>query len=122
MSKIFVSFLGTNSYMECNYCFGDKKVENVRFVQKAMIRMFCADFNRDDRILIFLTQGAREANWIDTEKYKGLAGRLNELPNQIQVQDIDIPDGSSEEEIWRIFSKVYHHFAQETVISMVLDK
>ncbi|MCK5228737.1 MAG: hypothetical protein KAR13_00630 [Desulfobulbaceae bacterium] len=53
MSKIFVSFLGTNSYMECNYCFGDKKVANVRFVQEAMIRMFCADFGHDDRILIF---------------------------------------------------------------------
>ena len=55
MSKIFVSFLGTNPYMECNYCFGDKKVANVRFVQEAMIRMFRDAFGHDDRILIFLT-------------------------------------------------------------------
>ena len=98
MSKIFVSFLGTNEYMDCNYCFGDKKMENVRFVQEAMIRMFCSDFGHDDRILIFLTREAREKNWIDTEHHRGLASRLTELPNQSRIQDVDIPDGSSEEE------------------------
>ena len=118
MSKIFVSFLGTNSYIECNYCFGDKKVENVRFVQEAMIRMFCDDFGHDDRILIFLTREAREKNWIDTDQYRGLAGRLAELPTQARVQDVDIPDGSSEEEIWRIFSVVYEKFAQGDKVVM----
>ncbi|MEA1932893.1 MAG: TIGR02221 family CRISPR-associated protein [Thermodesulfobacteriota bacterium] len=118
MSKIFVSFLGTNEYMECNYCFGDKKVENVSFVQEAMIRMFCTDFGHDDRILIFLTREAREKNWIDTEHHKGLASRLAELPTRARVQDVDIPDGSSEEEIWRIFSVVYEKFAQGDKVVM----
>ena len=118
MSNFFVSFLGTNPYMECNYCFGDKKVENVRFVQEAMIRLFCDNFGHDDRILIFLTREAREKNWIDTNQYRGLAGRLAELPTQARVQDVDIPDGSSEEEIWRIFSVVYEKLAMGDKVVM----
>ncbi len=112
MSKVFVSFLGTNDYLTCNYCFGSQKVTRVRFVQDALIQLFCEDFGEDDRILIFLTREARKKNWNDNENRQGLASLLNALSNQTLIQDIDIPDGSSEEEIWQIFSLVYHQLNQ----------
>jgi len=118
MSKVFVSFLGTNDYLTCNYCFGSQKVTRVRFVQDALVQLFCEDFGKDDRILIFLTREARRKNWNDNDNRKGLASRLNALSNQTLIQDIDIPNGSSEEEIWQIFSLVYQHLGRGDEVIM----
>ena len=115
--KVFLSFLGTNEYKNCNYYYGEKCVEencikNVRYVQEAMVKLFCDDFSENDKIFIFLTKDAREKNWQDgedrnKEKYQGLENRLKHIGKYSFVQTVDIPAGKSEEEIWEIFKKVY---------------
>jgi len=100
MKKIFISFLGTNNYIPCNYYFGSKKIENVEFIQEALIKIFFEPFDNNSFLLFFLTSKAKEVNW---EKLKQ---RLSKYPSN-QICEIDIPDGRTEEEIWEIFEKLY---------------
>lgn len=124
MRNIFLSFLGTGNYTPCNYIFKDCKVEAVCFVQEAMARFFCAGFKADDRIFIFLTDAARDSNWIDTKDKagnprEGLKSRLQALNLNPAIRDIDIPEGNSEDEIWQIFSTAYDAFNEED--NVILD-
>ena len=49
--KVFMSFLGTNDYLDCNYYDESNpklKVNNVRFIQEALIKLYCKDFGKGD--------------------------------------------------------------------------
>ena len=123
--KVFISFLGTNNYVECKYKFNDSLSQPVRFVQEALIEQVCKDWTEKDRILIFCTSkettgenGSKEMNWLDngqprvTEESEkiGLQHRLQDLQARIglkaQIEEHDIEAGFSEEEIWHIFDTV----------------
>ena len=125
--RIFLSFLGTNAYVPCNYYpEGDEKrmVEDVKYVQEATIRLFCDDFTEDDLYCFFLTEKARNVNWNDngwrnqeTGEYnapnEGLYTRLQEmgLPTS-SIKTVDIPDGFSSDEIWEIFEKMFKELSE----------
>lgn len=131
--KIFLSFLGTNNYVECNYhdeTEPTKQVDEVKYVQEALIRMYCRDFGTDDRFFFFLTDKARQMNWDDngqwnnaTKQYdlpnEGLYGRLQNLGVIDKVQVVSIPEGFSSEEIWEIFDRVFECIEEGD--EMILD-
>lgn len=121
--KVFISFLGTNNYLQTIYQFASgEKSKPVRFIQEALILSCCKDWTENDKIFIFCTEDASKINWEDneekffnekTEKNKeiekiGLKRRLQEnfKMNQI-VEKVDIGEGFSEDEIWKIFDCVY---------------
>lgn len=119
MSKVYISFLGTNDYLPCIY-YRDKEgfqCENVRFVQEATIRYACSDWTSDDRILIFTTGEALKKNWrnnghVDHKTKRclvrtGLKECIACVGLQSQVMRVEIPEGKSEEEIWEIFNIVF---------------
>ena len=124
--KVFVSFLGTNNYVECRYDIKGVVSAPVRFVQEALIENLCKEWTADDRILIFCTSkektgenGSKEINWFDNGQPRvsdesekiGLEHRLQDLKNRIGlkalIEEHDIEAGFSEEEIWSIFDTVY---------------
>lgn len=124
--KVFISFLGTNNYIQCRYDINGVVSAPVRFVQEALIEHWCKDWTEKDRILIFCTSkkttgenGSKEINWLDngqsrvTEESEkiGLQHRLQELQVRIglkaQIEEHDIESGFSEEEIWSIFDTIY---------------
>lgn len=124
--KVFISFLGTNNYVQCRYDINGVVSAPVRFVQEALIEYWCKDWMEQDRILIFCTSkettgenGSKEINWLDngqsrvTEELEktGLQHRLQDLQACIglkaQIEEHDIEAGFSEEEIWSIFDTVY---------------
>jgi CRISPR-associated Csx2 family protein len=117
MSKVFISFLGVNNYLTCNYEMAGKgRVESVKYVQEATLKLFCSDFTEGDKILIFLTSEARKRNWPDnghkikSDNYdtcEGLESRINKIKLPASLIDIDIPEGFTEEQIWEIFDVVY---------------
>lgn len=110
MSKVFISFLGTNSYLECNYYYGDKKINNVKYIQEALINIFCSKFKERDRLLFFLTKDAKANNW-DNED--GLYNRLKQLDLPVSVNAIDIEEGNSESSIWKIFETIFEALEQQ---------
>ena len=123
--KVFISFLGTNNYVQCKYFIEGNTYAPVRFVQEALIEHYCKDWTEDDRIFIFCTSkektgeaGSKEINWFDNGQSRvyeeteriGLQHRLQELQTRIglkpQICQYDIEAGFSEEEIWGIFDTV----------------
>lgn len=107
MSKIFLSFLGTNRYIECNFVYERQKAEKVRFVQEALLQFFAADFGPEDKIFIFLTEEAKQINWLSTNTGLGLDAILRQKELSAKIIPVHIPRGDSEKEIWDIFHIVF---------------
>ena len=126
MPKIYISFLGTNDYLPCTYHHQAKKVENVRFVQEATIRMNCMDWSEKDRVVIFTTEKAFRHNWKDNghRDYKtkkvleqdGLETCLKKINGQFSYQQIFISNGRNEKEIWNIFTRVFDSIQEKDEI------
>ena len=123
--KVFISFLGTNNYVECKYMYNGIVSEPVRFIQEALIAQICINWTEGDKILIFCTSkdttgedGSKEINWLDCDTRGssvgnvGLKHRLELLCERVgikpSIEEVDIEAGFSEEEIWNIFDVVYH--------------
>lgn len=123
MRKLLLSFLGTNNYLNCNYFVEgqpEQKVENVKYIQEAIIKLYCEDFKEDDQVLLFLTEKADQMNYQDNGQYNrksenldlpniGLKSRLEGLKQQgysFQLKPVRIKEGFSEEEIWSIFDSI----------------
>lgn len=115
--KVFISFLGTSSYLNCNYCLSDnEKIENVEFVQEALIKIFFKNVNENNHIYIFTTKKAKDNNY--ENKLKIILENLkkeNEYKN-INFSNIMIPEGKSEKQIMEIFENVYNSFEENDEI------
>jgi len=59
MAKLYLSFLGTNDYIPCVYEQNNSRIENIRFVQEATIRLNCMDWSKNDRVIIFTTRSTK---------------------------------------------------------------
>ncbi len=120
MSKVLMAFLGTNNYLPCNYYINSEKVSNVRFIQEAIASLFCKDWTENDRIVIFLTEEAKNTNWVNNGhkdgkpfQIEGLEQRLKSLGLKTKIIHEDISSGQNEEEIWEVFEKVYEQINEK---------
>lgn len=114
--KVFISFLGTNNYVQTHYQFEDGELSApVRFIQEALIAKICRDWTEDDRIFIFCTEQSFIANAEDNGQSRaqeeietiGLKSRLRSMKLTTPVTFPIIPEGFSQMEIWEIFDSVY---------------
>jgi CRISPR-associated Csx2 family protein len=122
--KVFISILGTNNYLETYYTLnGNKCPKPVRFIQEALVDFICNDWSKSDGIIIFHTldssvndiKGSKTKNWLDggqtndieASEYKGLNSILKNKSILPKVEDYDIPEGFSENEIWKLFETIY---------------
>lgn len=118
--KVFISFLGTNNYLQTHYELNGKHSPAVRFIQQALIGFLCKDWTENDSILMFYTGGANGSyvkNWLDNgqtffnedeqiEKV-GLRTILQNMKLPMNIESYEIVEGFSEEDIWSIFDCVY---------------
>lgn len=119
--KVYISFLGTNNYLQCHYSVDGKNSVLTRFVQEALINHYCMEWTENDEIIIFGTSGANgsiQKNWCDNGQEKvqenkeienrGLYGILKSKNIKAKLNNITpIPEGFSENEIWEIFNIVF---------------
>lgn len=126
--NVFISVLGTGFYEPCKYVKGAFRSADTRFIQQATLEYLKVSNNWTtknsdgeivDRIIILLTEGAKEVNWNKgivsrfnhkTEKeeaYQGLEQVLNDMNLPCPIETLPIPDGKSEDEMWAIFNTVY---------------
>ncbi|MEZ4983717.1 MAG: TIGR02221 family CRISPR-associated protein [Saprospiraceae bacterium] len=121
--KIFLSFLGTNAYVPCNYYWEhqpESRVDNVQYIQEALLRMH--PFGEGDTCYFFLTELAHKTNWQSdglfnpaTKKYDGqndgLLKRLSLMKQDgvlaANLVPVSIPDGFTSEEVWTIFDRIF---------------
>lgn len=118
--KVFLSVLGTSFYEPCVYRKGDFTASETRFIQRASLE-YCGalEWESSDCVCIFLTDDARTNNWtVDgnarvrrdgdpSVPYRGLKDELEDMGLRASLQGISIPEGSSEDEIWKVFSCMY---------------
>ncbi len=116
MANVYISFLGTSDYLPCTYFREDREFENLRFVQEATIQLCCRNWTGLDRILIFTTDEAHEKNWLDNGhkdreghsiERAGLKRSLLRLNLSPGMEEVRVPSGRSEQEIWDIFQILY---------------
>ena len=126
--KIFISVLGTGFYEACKYTKGKFASSETRFIQQATLEYLKVNSNWTtrnaegdviDRVIILLTNGAKDTNWDRSitkrlnrkteqeEVYIGLEQVLQEMNLPCPVETISIPDGKNEDEMWAIFNAVY---------------
>lgn len=130
MANVYVSFLGTSDYVECIYHRNGHEFPSARFVQEATIRLCCGTWGPDDRIFVFTTEDAYRKNWLDnghvergtglTLQRKGLEHCIRDLSLPCVVENVPIPEGKSEEEIWDIFQALIDriHPGDEIIIDI----
>jgi len=122
--KVFLSFLGTNDYVPCHYydeTNEEKKSDLVKYVQIALLDLYCSDFNKEDKAFFFLTKDAKKMNWEDDSQYNGKTGNYDKenigLKSELEVLKSDrngnfsydfenIEEGFSQEDVWSIFDIV----------------
>ena len=118
--RIFLSFLGTNPYTKCNYVWKRQKIKNVNFIQDALVRIFCYDFDRDDRIIIFNTDRSEKENWLGQNRdYEGLKTILAKMDIDAKVETVKISAAKDENDIWKLFETVYGKIESDD--SVILD-
>ena len=113
-NRLFISFLGTNSYVPCNYFLEEKqerKIHNVAYIQEALLRILAQEDLAPGRVRIFLTEDAKNKNWEPVD-HEGLAARLELLQQEGLLQEgivatPAIPTGLTSDDVWEIFRKVF---------------
>lgn len=108
MANLYLSFLGTNDYIEAVYVFKGQK-KQTRFIQESTVWLSCRDWSEEDRIIVFTTSEAKKKNWMDRgdeHGSKGLRSCLEAISVRASISNVDIPMGASEQEIWNIFNIV----------------
>jgi len=111
--KVFLSFLGTGNYTECNYTRDSLISANKKFVQEALLELYCKDWTADDKAFIFITEEAEKINWIGND-CNGLQSKIEKMNLDLEIIPVPIPTGSKknytkeeiERDIWGIFTEV----------------
>lgn len=119
--NLFLSVLGTGLYEPCRYVANDFRSAETRFVQEATLDRIGVDrWQAEDRVIILLTSEAAKKNWSESiktrlnfktnheEPYQGLESVLKSLHLSCQIEGVNIPNGSNEEEMWEIFSVIFN--------------
>ena len=87
----------------------EKVAQQTKYIQLALIELFCSDWVEDDRFFILMTEGAKQRNWQLLEKeFEKISGGLYIRNNlKVRIKPVDIPDGFVESEIMKIFETVF---------------
>jgi CRISPR-associated Csx2 family protein len=123
--NVFISFLGTQNYVETIYQFDDGTIAPpTRFIQEAILSKIAGNWSNTDVVYIFCTAAASKTNWENNghEKIReeiekiGLQDRLQQLNLKAKVEKILIKEGFSNAEIWELFQTVYSKLAYEDAV------
>lgn len=120
--NIFLSFLGTNDYVDCNYYLDqqpDSAVANVKFMQEALVQTVCKGFTASDQVVILATEKAKAINYLSRLDSRGLQERLNSLAQrtlQAPHECVIIKEGFTEGEIWDVFQVIDNQVQQNDVV------
>jgi len=111
--KVFISFLGTNNYLDTHYELGGRQSSLVRFIQEALLELAFNDWTSDDHIYIFGTdgdEGSYKKNWLDNGQsdkngpiiQPGLKTQLTNMGLKTPFDFEFIPEGFSSDDVWKM--------------------
>lgn len=119
--RVFISVLGAGLYESCKYTTNNFSSTETRFIQQATLEYLNAqEWSVDSKAFFLLTDKARTTNWIvegeqryDKNKeiivpYKGLKKVLESTQLPFLCEEIFIPDGKDDAEMWTIFETTFN--------------
>ncbi len=109
-----LSLIGPTKYIEAYYKYDDRVTEDpCMFIQEALVEFFCKEWRNGDEVVVFMTEESKRRNWLSKCDYKeanfedGLKNRLSNIIDKlnlsVKVKEVIIPEGKSEQELWKIF-------------------
>lgn len=121
--KVFISILGTTFYGKCKYVKDEFCSSETRFTQKAALEHIKAnEWSGNTACYIFTTDSAFKYNWDILERknniidkiirYTGLKYLLEKMDLPFKPENVMIPDGRDEEEMWDIFNIIYNNLQE----------
>lgn len=104
--KVFISFLGIGTYDLTKYQMPNNgTIHTTQFVQEAILDDTCEGWSNDDKIYIFLTEGAKNKNWLNNgDPEYGLQHILKQKTWEQIIEPVDYDEKDS---VWKIFETVY---------------
>lgn len=121
--KVFISVLGTGLYSECFYVKDEFKSNNTRYAQEAILDLCkTKEWQTSDTAIILLTSFAKKTNWdvksrihkdFGEIEYKGLKYIIEDLNLPFHVDEVEIPDGKNEDEMWKIFTTIFEKLQED---------
>lgn len=96
-----LTVLGTGKYEETCYVWKDQQAKT-RYVAEALCEFF-----QPSKVTVFVTEEAKAMHW---------NGLQEKLGDRFSVNDVLIPSGKSEAEVWQIFEKVVCSVEQNSSI------
>jgi CRISPR-associated Csx2 family protein len=126
MPNVLLTFLGRGKYVPCVYQNAKEPSKTstvVRFVQEAIVQHYCQKWTADDRILVFVTDAARKANWdgavyAQEEDAEGLNAKLQKLNVPCRIEAIEVADGDTENEIWQNFQVIFNQLHERDKVHL----
>ena len=118
MARKFISVLGAGAgekgtYEKCEYLFGNGKSCKTEYIQEAIAEIFCSDWGKEDKIIIFTTEKSAGLHWNAENTLKDrLKKKFNET-KKINVTNRMIPFGSNSDEQWEIFNTIFNSLDYE---------
>ena len=95
--SVFLSFLGTGDYKKCVYADENRHSKKVTLVQHALVELFGSHWTH---AYIFTTKAAHKKHW------KRMVNK-KKWPMPISINNVKIPDGTNEAEMWKIFHTIF---------------
>lgn len=122
--KVFISFLGTTNYGECDYHRNGISYGKSRFAQVVTLNylMQQEQWSSHDIAYILMTGDSELKNWQDfyykdretQQPLYGLETCLSQMELPFCIHPVkNLPEGNSEDEIWQIFQQVFNECIQE---------
>jgi hypothetical protein len=100
-----ITTLGAGEYKPVTYRWNDHTYET-SFIQEAFVHWL-----KPEVTCVLLTEGARARHWDNLRQ---------RLQGHTQIVEVDIPDGKSEAELWRIFERSATPYARATRLPPIL--
>ncbi|EHK2327652.1 TIGR02221 family CRISPR-associated protein [Clostridium perfringens] len=105
MAKKFISVLGAGNYEgkyeECIYTW-DNKSFKTEYIQEAIAHIFCSDWGKEDKIIIFTTEKSAGLHWNAENTLK------DRLKKKFNATNRMIPFGSNSDEQWELFDTIFN--------------
>jgi CRISPR-associated DxTHG motif protein len=105
---------GKKEYEGTRYDFGDDAVIDADYSVYAVTK-----FEKPDRVVVLLTEGARGSQWQGLKEWLELEG-YSQGKGERTFLDVSIPDGATQNEAWNIFQNISQNIpaSSEVVIDI----
>lgn len=101
--------------MKNAYIFGKITRALKQNIQEAIVNLFCDDWVKDDKVVIFTTERSKELHW---DKENTLKDRLSQ--KDFNLENIMIPFGSNSDEQWKLFDTIFNSldYGDEVIVDI----